>query len=136
MPCLNQNNLLYLLTYGSMKEKIIIDENPAVRYANTQGYDFIYIQISSDDSFKKIPLSSLLSSDDMENIKSARIFLIIDNSLEFFLTSADAIYQDFTQKVSAGRELPLEQVQDVARGRVWTGASPSTCAASSAQTPA
>jgi protease-4 len=35
---------------------------------------------------------------------------------------ADAIYQDFTQKVSVGRDLTLEQVDEVARGRVWTGA--------------
>ncbi|HUO93917.1 MAG TPA: signal peptide peptidase SppA [Rhizomicrobium sp.] len=35
---------------------------------------------------------------------------------------ADAIYADFTQKVAAGRKLPLSQVQDIAKGRVWTGA--------------
>ena len=35
---------------------------------------------------------------------------------------ADAVYADFTQKVAAGRKMPLEQVQAVARGRVWTGA--------------
>ncbi|HEX3808405.1 MAG TPA: signal peptide peptidase SppA [Rhizomicrobium sp.] len=35
---------------------------------------------------------------------------------------ADAIYADFTQKVAAGRKLPLAKVQDIARGRVWTGA--------------
>jgi len=35
---------------------------------------------------------------------------------------ADVIYADFLGKVSAGRKLPLAQVQDVARGRVWTGA--------------
>ncbi len=35
---------------------------------------------------------------------------------------ADVIYADFTQKVAAGRRLPLAQVQDIARGRVWTGA--------------
>ena len=35
---------------------------------------------------------------------------------------ADAVYADFTQKVAAGRKLPLERVQAVARGRVWTGA--------------
>ena len=35
---------------------------------------------------------------------------------------ADAVYADFTQKVAAGRKLPLEQVQALARGRVWTGA--------------
>lgn len=35
---------------------------------------------------------------------------------------ADAIYADFTQKVASGRKLPLEQVQQIAKGRVWTGA--------------
>jgi protease-4 len=35
---------------------------------------------------------------------------------------ADATYADFTQKVAAGRKLPLEKVQEIAKGRVWTGA--------------
>jgi protease-4 len=35
---------------------------------------------------------------------------------------ADLVYADFTQKVAAGRKLTLENVQQVARGRVWTGA--------------
>ena len=35
---------------------------------------------------------------------------------------ADVTYADFTQKVAAGRKLPLAKVQDIAKGRVWTGA--------------
>jgi protease-4 len=35
---------------------------------------------------------------------------------------ADAIYADFTKKVADGRKLPLAKVQDLARGRVWSGA--------------
>jgi len=35
---------------------------------------------------------------------------------------AGAIYADFTKKVADGRKLPLAKVQDVARGRVWSGA--------------
>ena len=35
---------------------------------------------------------------------------------------ADIVYADFTQKVADGRKMPLERVQEVARGRVWTGA--------------
>jgi len=35
---------------------------------------------------------------------------------------ADAIYDDFTQKVADGRKLPLAKVRDAARGRVWSGA--------------
>ncbi len=34
---------------------------------------------------------------------------------------ADVIYDDFTRKVAAGRKLPLDKVQDLARGRVWSG---------------
>ncbi|GGX55840.1 protease [Litorimonas cladophorae] len=32
------------------------------------------------------------------------------------------IYDDFTQRVANGRDLPLERVQEIAKGRVWTGA--------------
>jgi protease IV len=35
---------------------------------------------------------------------------------------ADAIYDDFTQKVATGRKLPLDKVRAAARGRVWSGA--------------
>lgn len=35
---------------------------------------------------------------------------------------ADAVYADFTGKVAEGRKLPLERVQELARGRVWSGA--------------
>ena len=34
----------------------------------------------------------------------------------------DAIYADFTRKVASGRGLDLERVEELARGRVWTGA--------------
>jgi protease-4 len=35
---------------------------------------------------------------------------------------ADGIYADFKQKVATGRKLPLDKVEEIARGRVWTGA--------------
>ncbi len=35
---------------------------------------------------------------------------------------ADAIYADFKSKVAAGRRLPLAKVDDIAKGRVWSGA--------------
>jgi protease-4 len=35
---------------------------------------------------------------------------------------ADVIYADFTRKVAAGRKLPLAKVQEIAKGRVWSGA--------------
>ena len=35
--------------------------------------------------------------------------------------SLDRIYEDFTSKVASGRGLTLEQVQEIAKGRIWTG---------------
>eukprot|EP01132_Coremiostelium_polycephalum_P003129 gene3129-3911_t len=35
--------------------------------------------------------------------------------------SLDFIYEDFTSKVADGRRLTREQVEEIARGRVWTG---------------
>jgi protease-4 len=34
----------------------------------------------------------------------------------------DAVYDDFTKKVAAGRRLTQDRVHELARGRVWTGA--------------
>ncbi|MFN0061049.1 MAG: signal peptide peptidase SppA, partial [Myxococcaceae bacterium] len=33
----------------------------------------------------------------------------------------DFVYDDFTKKAAAGRQMPLEKVLEVAKGRVWTG---------------
>ena len=33
----------------------------------------------------------------------------------------DRVYVDFTQRAAKGRNLPLEQLQSLAKGRVWTG---------------
>lgn len=40
---------------------------------------------------------------------------------ERFQLALDRIYGDFTAKVAAGRHLPLERVQEIARGRIWSG---------------
>ena len=42
-------------------------------------------------------------------------------SQERFDAGLDRIYEDFTSRVAEGRGLAIEQVLDVARGRIWTG---------------
>lgn len=37
------------------------------------------------------------------------------------IRSVDRVYKTFTEKVAAGRNLPLEKVLDIAEGRVWSG---------------
>jgi protease-4 len=33
----------------------------------------------------------------------------------------DRVYEDFTSKVAQGRDMPLQKVRQVAKGRIWTG---------------
>jgi protease-4 len=39
-----------------------------------------------------------------------------------FAASMDKTYDEFVQRVSTGRRLPVDRVREIARGRVWTGA--------------
>lgn len=43
-----------------------------------------------------------------------------------FAASMDRVYEEFVARVSTGRKLPVERVQEIARGRVWTGAQAKT----------
>jgi protease IV len=45
-----------------------------------------------------------------------------DEQWQALNAQADVIYNDFMAKVAKGRHLPLSRVEDIARGRVWTGA--------------
>jgi protease-4 len=44
-----------------------------------------------------------------------------DEELAIFQKNVDWTYNQFLAKVSAGRNLPLEKVADIAQGRVWSG---------------
>ena len=44
-----------------------------------------------------------------------------DAERERLAATIDAIYDDFVAKVASGRQRPASEVEEVARGRVWTG---------------
>jgi protease-4 len=45
-----------------------------------------------------------------------------DYQEEGFRSQMAEIYEDFTGVVAAGRDMPIEQVKEIAKGRVWSGA--------------
>jgi protease IV len=45
-----------------------------------------------------------------------------DSEWERINTWLDAVYEDFTEKVASGRRMSRDQVHELGRGRVWTGA--------------
>jgi protease-4 len=44
-----------------------------------------------------------------------------DDERERLAATLDAIYDDFVAKVAQGRDRPVAEIEDIARGRVWTG---------------
>jgi len=61
-----------------------------------------------------------VQTSDYSNMWSPR-FDYDEGSKARFDAGLDRIYEDFTDKVATGRELPIEDVLQLAKGRIWTG---------------
>lgn len=61
------------------------------------------------------------SADFGANVMGVGVRKITDLERKTLLRSVDKVYETFTSKVSAGRNLPLERVMELAQGRVWSG---------------
>ena len=68
----------------------------------------------NEDGIEKTPFSSGLNSGVFLKTPSDRLINLIQGSV-------DRLYDNFTGIVSRGRNLSLDQVNDIARGRVWSG---------------
>lgn len=69
---------------------------------NTLGFSFDYVQTNKHAAFS---LNRKLTAEELSNIQ----------------TEVDAIYMDFLNRVAEGRGMTTDQVNAIARGRVWTG---------------
>lgn len=69
---------------------------------NTLGLSFDYVQTNKHAAFS---LNRKLTKEELENIQG----------------EVDDIYMDFLNRVAEGRGMTTEQVNVIARGRVWTG---------------
>lgn len=69
---------------------------------NKLGLTFDYVQTNKH---AVLSLNRKLTKEELENIQ----------------TEVDEIYADFLSRVSEGRKMSVEQVNKIARGRVWTG---------------
>jgi hypothetical protein len=107
MPCINKDNLLYVLTYSLHDKEIIkINSNVGVRAKENVPYDFFYIQFSNANSFKMFSIENMVPEDVLQKIRNREVFLMLDNGLEHFYECADAIYQDIVIK----HNIPAEQI--------------------------
>ena len=66
------------------------------------------------------------SADFGANVMGVGVRKITDAERKALIRSVDKVYDTFTSKVSAGRNLPMEQVLELAQGRVWSGSRAAT----------
>ena len=99
MACLNLKNQIYLQTYDPNNPQLIrIESSVATLSPNSRKYDYFYIQFSNDTSFKHFPISKIVPPDILEKIKEQKVYLLLDNGLEYFLSTVESIYNDIIIK--------------------------------------
>lgn len=109
MACINSNKLLYVVTYDTNNPKVEIIESTAVLQQKWKSNkDFFYIQFSNDLSFKIFDIADLVPQNDFLQIKdpNSNVYLMLDNALEYFYSSADSIYENIVIK----HNVPAEKI--------------------------
>ena len=107
MACINKDNLLYVKTYSLHDKEIVkINSNVGVLSKEFVDYDFYYVQFSTVDSFKMFSITEIVPHGILDLIRNGKVFLVLDNALEYFLESADGIYQDIVMR----HNIPAQQI--------------------------
>lgn len=77
-------------------------------------------------NFQQLAKDHGITFDGVKTSTYADIFTIsrpkTKQEMELVQTFTDFIYDEFIRKVSEGRDMPIAEVQDIAQGRVWSGA--------------
>lgn len=95
MPCLNLNRIPYLVTYDPSNPNIHYVENASGIVDRVgESFDYYYIQFSCHNSFRLFNVNEIVPADIMYRIKHGDAYLVLDNALEPFLSSADSIYKN------------------------------------------
>lgn len=93
MTCLNLYKAPYLKTYDPNHPRIDINKGSSgIEMRNNDKFDYFYIQFSCHNSFRIYNINDIVPAPIMEKIKHGDVYLVLDNSLEPFLNSADSIY--------------------------------------------
>lgn len=106
MPCVNLNDLKYLVTYNPAEPKSITIESSSGVFARTDDISYYYFQFSDHNSFKIFDIETIIPPKILSKIRKGKIFLVLDNGLEPFLRSADGIYHNL---VITGK-IPAKQI--------------------------
>jgi hypothetical protein len=115
MPCINLDNLKYLITYDPKNPQLLTIGGSTGVTARTDLIDYFYCQFSDHNSFKIYDIESVIPTDILNRIKNKEAFLVLDNGLEPFLKSADGIYYNIvmTGKIPASQIIFMSSVPNM-----------------------
>jgi protease-4 len=78
-------------------------------------------KVSFNKSLEKVGAAAEMVAVGKNTLMDSPLQPYSDDQLANVNHQADVIYDDFTRKVSDGRQIPLDKVHQIARGRVWSG---------------
>jgi hypothetical protein len=84
----------------------VIDGATGISARKNENFDYYYIQFSCHNSFKIYDIEKIIPIEILLKIRSKEIFLVLDNSLEPFLKSADGIYHNLI----INKKIPASQI--------------------------
>jgi len=124
---LTQANIPVVISFGSLAA--------SGGYWIATGGDYIFSQPNTITgsigvfgilpNFQEIANRHGISFDEVKTAKYADVFSLTrpktEEEMELIQELVDDIYLDFLEKVADSRELPVDQVKELAGGRVWSG---------------
>lgn len=108
MSCVNIDNIPFLNSYDMQNPNIIWGETcvSANQKHLENEYDFFFIQLSNDKCLEVFDLDIVFLPSIVRDIQEKKYFLIVDNSLEYFVSQIDSIYKNIVDAYN----IPPEQV--------------------------
>ena len=108
MACINIDNIPFLNSYNLKNPELIWAESSvsATQKHLEDEYDFFFMQLSNDKCLDVFDLDEILTAEVVEDLKNKKYFLVIDNSLEYFVSQIESIYT----KIIDVYNIPEEQV--------------------------
>lgn len=108
MPCVNIDNIPFLNSYDMRNPNIIWGETcvSATQKHLENEYDFFFIQLSNDKCLEVFDLNTVFLPNIVKDLQEKKYFLIVDNSLEYFVSQINSIYKNIVDAYN----IPPEQV--------------------------
>ena len=108
MSCINIDSIIFLNSYdlsNPVIEQIESSVSATQKHIENE-YDFYFLQLSNDRCLDVFDLDKVLTNKIVKDLQDKKYYLVIDNSLEYFVSLIEKIYTNIIDAYN----IPLEQV--------------------------